>query len=108
MVGAGSRMSAGRLTLPTKVVAAAELLSGEFEDEAVILDLRNGVYYGLEATGARIWQLVQQPISVEGLHQVLVQEYDVEPERCQQDLLDLLRDLLERGLIRIAGREPRE
>jgi hypothetical protein len=101
-------MSAGRLTFSTTVVAAAELLSGEFEEEAVILDLRNGVYYGLEATGARIWQLLQEPISVEGLHQVLVQEYDVEPERCQRDLLDLLGDLLERGLIRIAGGEPRE
>jgi hypothetical protein len=82
------------------------VLSGEFDAETVILDLRNGVYYGLENAGARIWQLLKHPTSLGVLRDALVQEYDVEPRRCESDLRDLLRRLLERGLIREADDRP--
>lgn len=90
----------------TVLVVADEILSGEFDAEAVILDLRNGVYYGVEEVGARIWQLLQRPTSLGALRDTLVQEYDVEPERCERDLRSLLRQLLERGLIRVADDRP--
>ena len=90
----------------TTFVAAGELLSGEFDAETVILDLRSGVYYGLENTGARIWQLLKRPTSLGALCNALVREYDVEPRRCERDLRALLRELLERGLIRVADDRP--
>ncbi len=91
-----------QLNASTVVVAADELLSGEFDADAVILDLRNGVYYGLDGAGARIWQLLQRPNSLAALRDALVAEYEVPRRRCEADLRDLLRDLLDRGLIRIA------
>lgn len=91
-----------QLNASTVVVAANELLSGEFDADAVILDLRNGVYYGLDGAGARIWQLLQRPTSLASLRDALVAEYDVERRRCEADLQDLLGDLLDRGLIRMA------
>ena len=90
----------------TVLVASDELLSGEFDAETVILDLRNGVYYGLENAGARIWQLLKRPTSLGALRDALVEEYDVEPGRCESDLRSLLRRLLERGLIRVADDHP--
>ncbi len=84
------------------VVATKDLLSGEFDADAVILDLRNGVYYGLEGAGARIWQLLQRPTSLGAVRDAIVAEYDVEPQRCEADLNDLLVNLLDRGLVRIA------
>lgn len=90
------------LRASTVLVAADELLSGEFDAETVILDLRNGVYYGLEDAGARIWQLLKRPTSLGALRDALVEEYDVEPRRCESDLRELVGHLLERGLIRIA------
>src|SRR3990172_8295096 len=74
----------------TTFVAAGELLSGEFDAETVILDLRTGVYYGLEEAGARIWRLLKSPTSLAALRDALVQEYDVEPRRCERDLRELL------------------
>lgn len=90
----------------TVLVASDELLSGEFDAETVILDLRNGVYYGLEQAGARIWQLLKRPTSLAALRDALVQEYEVEPHRCERDLRELLRHLLERRLIRVADDSP--
>jgi len=69
--------------------------------EAAILNLKNGVYYGLDAVGARIWTLIQDARSVGQVRDALLEEYDVEPERCEADLLALLARLEAEGLIEV-------
>ncbi|HVQ13044.1 MAG TPA: PqqD family peptide modification chaperone [Vicinamibacterales bacterium] len=81
------------------VVAAGDLLASEFGDELVILDLRDGVYYGLEDAGAQIWSLLQKPVSVAEIREALVAAYEVEPARCEQDVRALLAELETRGLV---------
>ena len=68
------------------------------EGEVAILNLRGGMYYGLDAVGARIWNLLQEPKTVGEIRNILVNEYDIEPERCERDLLALLRRLVDEGL----------
>lgn len=96
-------MSGETLTPATVLVAHEEVLSSEFDEEAVMLDLRTGIYYGLEGAGARIWQLLQRPVTLAHLEEAIQREYAVEPDRCRRDLAELVEKLLERGLIRIAG-----
>ena len=84
------------------IVASDDVLAGEFDSEAVMLDLRSGVYYGLEGTGARIWRLLASPISLAALRDALVAEYDVEPARCEADLRELIADLARRGLVHLS------
>lgn len=81
------------------VVAAKEQIHCNLAEEAVVLGLRAGVYYGLNSVAARIWNLVQEPKTVQELRDVIVAEYDVDPDRCERDLLGLLRDLATRDLI---------
>lgn len=83
------------------VVAAGDLLAGDFDRELVILNLRDGVYYGLEDVGARVWNLLQKPLTVAAIRDALVSEYDVEPGRCARDVQALLGDLIARGLVEI-------
>jgi len=83
------------------IVAASDLLATEFGDELVILNLRDGVYYGLEDVGARIWRLLQQPVSMIAIRDAVVADYDVEPARCEQDIRTLLAELLAKGLVEI-------
>jgi len=81
------------------VVASGDQVSSDLGEEAVILGLKTGVYYGLNPVGARIWSLVQQPRTVENIRDTVLAEYEVEPERCERDLLELLQVLLGKGLI---------
>ena len=83
------------------VVAAKDQVSCDLAGEAAILNIKNGVYYGLDPVGARIWRLIQQPRSVDEVRETLVDEYEVEPERCAQDLVALLEQLLAEGLIEV-------
>jgi hypothetical protein len=50
--------------------------------------------------------LIQEPRAVHEVQHALLEEFDVAPECCERDLLTLLRDLLAKDLIAIAGESP--
>ena len=89
------------LSLHTVVVASAEQISCPLGEEAAILNLKSSVYYGMNPVGARVWELLKQPKSVGELRDVLVDEYEVDHERCSRDLLTLLQKMREEGLIEV-------
>jgi Coenzyme PQQ synthesis protein D (PqqD) len=81
------------------VVRAKEQVSCDLAGESVILNLKSGVYYGLNPVGARVWELIQEPRTVSAVLDVLLKQYDVEVDRCEGDLFALLEDLAARELI---------
>jgi Coenzyme PQQ synthesis protein D (PqqD) len=83
------------------VVATKDQVSCDLAGEAAILNIKSGVYYGLDPVGARIWSLVQEPREVLEIQNTIADEYDVEPERCALDLAELLEKLLAEGLIEV-------
>ena len=88
------------------VVAAKDQVSCDLAGEAAILNIKSGVYYGLDPVGARIWNLVQEPRTVVQIQDAITSEYDVEPDRCARDLIGLLERLLEEGLIEVKDNTP--
>ena len=83
------------------VVVARDQVSCDLAGEAAILNVKSGVYYGLDPVGARIWNLMQEPRAVVEIQNAITNEYDVEPERCARDLVGLLEKLLAEGLIEV-------
>ena len=83
------------------VVVTADQLSTRLGEEIVILGLRDSVYYGLSDVGARIWDLIQTPRTVEEILNTLVAEYEVTAADAAGGLEHLLRDLETRGLVAI-------
>ncbi len=83
------------------IVATKDQVSADLDGESVILSLKSGVYYGLDPVGATVWGLIQEPKSLSEVLDAVLQEYDVEPERCQRDLLALLQDLAEKDLVEV-------
>lgn len=81
------------------IVANQEQISSDLGGETVILNLKSGVYHGLNEVGARIWNFIQQPKAVSDIKQTLLQEYEVEAQQCDRDLKALLQDLLAAGLV---------
>jgi Coenzyme PQQ synthesis protein D (PqqD) len=89
------------LSVSSIVGATRDHVSCLLGDEAAILNLKNTVYYGLDPVGARVWDLVQQARSVGEIRDALLDEYEVQPEQCERDLLELLKQLREQGLIEV-------
>ena len=83
------------------VVAAKDQVSSDLAGETVLLSMQSAMYYGLDEVGSRIWELVREPIRVSDIRDSITREYEVEPERCEADVLEFLRELADKGLIEV-------
>ena len=94
-------MTKGLISTNSRIVVSQDQVSCDLSGEAAILNLKAGVYYGLNTVGASIWKLIQEPRTVKEIRDALAEEYDVEPKRCERDILELLQELSTHELIQI-------
>lgn len=69
------------------------------EDEMVLLGMEDGIYYGLNPVGAFIWEQIKEPKTIDDIRDAILKEYDVEKVECETDLMKLLQELTEKGLV---------
>ena len=91
------------MSLGSIAVASDELVSTNLDGEIVILGFKSTSYYGLGGVGGFVWDLLQQPRKISEIRDAILEEYDVEPARCEQDLFALLRELAGRQLVEITS-----
>jgi len=75
--------------------------SQEVNGETVILNMKGESYFGLDEVGTRIWQLIKDNGDLQKTFETLLCEYDVEGDKLEKDLVSLVDDLKEKGLIEI-------
>ncbi len=74
-------------------------ISSDLDGETVILDMESGKYHSLDTTGTRIWELLQNRISLNDIVLQLVDEYSVGQEQCITDVTDFIQKMLASGLV---------
>jgi hypothetical protein len=89
------------IKLDSKISIPADVLFHELAGEAVVLNLVNGNYYGLDEVGTRMWQLATEYASMAPALEVMLEEYDVDETRLHQDMFRLFEDLVAHGLLTI-------
>ena len=89
------------ISMHSVVVATKDQVSCALGEETAILSMKNSVYYGTNSVGTRVWNLLRQPKSVGQLRDAVMDEYEVESERCERDLLNLLEQMRSEGLIEV-------
>ena len=90
------------ITLDTTITVPEDIIFRELDGEAVLLNLETGIYFGLDDVGTRIWQLLDEHLSLRIVLECLQTEFDAGPEVLASDLIELADTLSSKGLIRIA------
>lgn len=85
--------------LHQKVSVPDDVLIRVLHDEAVILNLDSGTYLGLNEAGTRMWTLLTESSSIQAAFEALLNEYDVEAKQLRADLIDLIAQLIDNGLL---------
>lgn len=81
---------------------ATDQVSADLNGDMAILNLQTKTYFGLEGVGAFIWQRLEVPTDLVSLTQAVMDEYEVDWERCSADVANLLQKLSSIGLLRTA------
>jgi Coenzyme PQQ synthesis protein D (PqqD) len=91
------------LSLDARVTLVGDVLASDLAGEIVLLNLSDGVYYGLDAVGTHIWHLLAQPAAVRAIVDDIVAHFDVDASRCGPDVLAFLEDLQAHGLLAVVA-----
>ena len=94
-------ITAHTMTLASRVRVSSDVLLQETGDEAVLLDTASEHYFGLNPIGTRIWQLLDGGADLRATFDILLAEYDVPAERLERDVIALLGQLADAGLVAI-------
>ncbi|HET7108314.1 MAG TPA: PqqD family protein [Candidatus Acidoferrum sp.] len=87
--------------LTMRAVVPAHVLIRHLEGESVLLNLNSERYFGLDATGTRMWELVTSYPTIGAALEKLQQEYEVDAEVLRDHLTQLLSGLVENGLLQV-------
>lgn len=89
------------ITPSTRLVRNPSLVAAELDGETVMLSVEMSRYYGLDAVGGRVWELLAQPTTLADLCATLQREYDVLPGQCEREVAALASELVEAQLVHI-------
>lgn len=81
------------------------MLLQELEDEAVLLNVSDEHYFGLDDVGLRFWQLLEQHGDTDTVVRHMKIEYDASEQTLHKDLGKLIVELETAGLIEIVNQE---
>ncbi len=85
------------------IAPAQNQIASKLPNEAILLNLNSGTYYGLNEVGTYIWGLIaQRPYRFDQLRNSLLEEYDVSPQVCEQDLTAILLELKSASLVEVS------
>lgn len=88
------------MTLSDRIAVSQDVIARDVGGETVLLHLDSGTYFGLNAVGGRIWQMLDSASATVGdLATAITEEFDVSQAEAEADILDLARNLLDQGLV---------
>jgi hypothetical protein len=87
------------VSLESSVTLNDDVLFQELEGDAVLLDLKTGVYFGLDRVGTRMWKLLGEHKLLAKVVDAVTTEFDVAEKICAEDLIALVKRLKEQGLV---------
>jgi hypothetical protein len=97
-------MSRG-LSIESAVRIKDDVLFNDLQGEVVLLNLKTGIYFGLDPVGTRIWQLIQDHGVLGPVRDAMLGEYEISAERLWEDLRNLVTRLADNGLVEVINED---
>lgn len=91
------------ITINTTTIVKRDpsLLSSRVDDDLVLFSAEQGMYYGTQAVGRRIWALIKDEVSIDEICDKLLEEFSVDRVTCQREVVQFIEQLAEEELIAV-------
>jgi hypothetical protein len=89
------------LSRESRIALSKDQASCDLAGETAIVNLKSGVYYGLDPMGTHVWKLLHEPATFAELCESLMRDYDVNGSTLETDMRAFLGELADHGLVDI-------
>lgn len=83
-------------------VKSSDQISVNMDDDEIILNIDQGVYYALNRVARTIWDAIERPVRIGEIIRLLCEAYDVSGEEAEKAVVEFLGELSSYGLLRKA------
>ena len=83
------------LNLDDQIVRNPDMLATDMDGEIVMLSIEQGEYFGIGGVGTLVWELLDEPVSIGALCDVICSKFDVDEARCQADMLSFVNEMVQ-------------
>ncbi len=83
-----------------KFLINKEVVCTRENGEAILLNMGNGKFYGLDNLGTEIWELIKKEKSYDYIVEKLYNEYKVSKEQLENDIKIFINNLTRFGLVK--------
>ncbi len=87
------------LSTSTLLQRNPDMVAANLDGDLVMMNEKLGRYYGISGVGARAWELLETPASIDDLVSAICKEYEIDADTCQQDIIRFAQDLMKVDLI---------
>ena len=92
------------VTLNTTLSRNGDILYASVDsEEVVMLSVTAGKYYGLNAVGARIWELLEHPMTLAQLCAKICEDFEVDMKTCEAAVLKFAEEIIDNGIVHASG-----
>jgi hypothetical protein len=92
------------VTLDTTLSRNGDILYASVDsEEVVMLSVTAGKYYGLNAVGARIWELLEHPMTLAQLCAKICEDFEVDMKTCEAAVLRFAEEIIDNGIVHASG-----
>lgn len=91
-----------QISFSDRVRVPDDVLISHLQEESVLLDLDSERYFGLDDVGTRMLSVLRASDSIEAAYESLLGEYDVDGEVLRRDLVALVENLIQQGIVEVA------
>jgi hypothetical protein len=74
-------------------------LSTHINGQSVIMDLQSGTYLSMNPVGSKIWEVIEGPTGFSKILAAILEKFEVDKSRAEEDLRVFLDKLLTKQLI---------
>ena len=78
-------------------------VEAKVDDQVVLLSPLDFSYHALDPVGARIWSLLEDPLTFGELIAELTAGYSIDPETCRADVAPFVERMTEIGMLTSSG-----
>ena len=90
-----------KLEANSRIQRHPNIVFSEIDGETVMMDSRFEKYFGMQAIGTRIWQLLEEETNLEAVCTQLTAEFDVDMQRCMEDAQPFVEELFEQDMVQL-------
>jgi len=82
-----------------RYIRNSKTISGRLHDELVMMDIGQGKYFSLNPVATRVWDLLENPLSLDELCGRLMEEYEVDIEQCRAEVTEVISEMVKLGVV---------